>query len=98
MIRSDLLDKEYSELVFRYIVAGLIIYKLTLDKVVVENEFTRKGFLTTTFTFHSLSPNCSPHKDCVRVFNQQYKTLLDFIASEFPNVDIIDLRQIKECY
>ena len=97
MIKNELLDTEYSELVYRYIVAKLIIFKLTLDKVIVENERTKQGFLTTTFIFYTYSPNGKPHTDSVRVYNTQYKALLDLIYTEYPSVTIIDNRQIEEC-
>ena len=96
MIKNDLQEMDYSELVYKYILAKMIIYKMTLDKVVVENERTRHDFLTTTFTFYSHAPNGRPHFDSVRVFDNQYKWLLDTIREEYPNIQILDYRQIKE--
>ncbi len=96
MIKDEMERIEYSELVYRYVLAKMIIYKMTLDKVVLENEQTRQGFLTTTFTFHSHAPNGRPHFDSVRVFDNQYKWLLDTIKEEYPNIQVLDCRQIKE--
>ncbi len=96
MIKNDLQEMDYSELVYKYIVARLIIYKLTLDKVTLENERTRQGYLSTTFTFHTFSPNGKPHTDNVRVYDEQYKALLELVQREYPSVEIVDFRQIKE--
>lgn len=96
MIKDEMERIEYSELVYRYVLAKMIIYKMTLDKVVLENEQTRQGFLTTTFTFYSHALNGRPHFDSVRVFDNQYKWLLDTLREEYPNIQILDCRQIKE--
>ena len=95
MTKEEILEMEEGDQAFAYVVIRLRMYKLTLDKVMLENERTKRGYLVTTVTLFTHSRNGKEHTDCFRMYNDQYLFFMTAMGNAFPDVEVLDCRKIK---